>query len=422
IAVDSSTLFPLASLTKIYSAVLLMQAQENQQLNLNDPIKKYLPNLRVSDSIRLRHVLSHTSQGEVGEAFYYSYRFGWLTKALEAASGMSFDSLMQRQIFDQLDLQDTYLLEDSAQAASLNLAQPYFYEGEAQPGFVDYGYSASAGLTATLRDLARFDRALDGNELIKESSKKLMFSPFKKGLPYGYGIFSQEYAGKKLVWAYGQYDCYASLILKVPSEEITLMAVANNNLMSDPPRLINGYAPSSLFVLSFLKNYVFEIPDRPLWENPDSLGAAPSEFSEVYRDKIIAQALAASFMARFEDAELEKSKKLLSHLFAEFPDYKAYGTGALMHAMSFQKTVAFHKELGAFSHFDTQMEELGKHLLAQDPQNPYLHLYLGGLYDDQGKMVEARAQYQSIVEAQNFSPFWYIREAQNWLKEHPPEN
>ena len=59
--VDSATIFPIASVTKIFSTVLLMQLVEAGDLDLNEPISNYLENSNLSDSIKIKHVLSHTS-------------------------------------------------------------------------------------------------------------------------------------------------------------------------------------------------------------------------------------------------------------------------------------------------------------------------------------------------------------------------
>ena len=80
---DQQTLFPIASITKVFSATLIMQLVESGDLLLTEPVKKYLPELDLSDDIQVQHILSHTSQGEVGKQFYYSYRFGLLTKVIE---------------------------------------------------------------------------------------------------------------------------------------------------------------------------------------------------------------------------------------------------------------------------------------------------------------------------------------------------
>ena len=59
--VDSTTIFPIASVTKTFATVLLMQLVEAGDLDLNEPINRYLENSHLSDSITIKHVLSHTS-------------------------------------------------------------------------------------------------------------------------------------------------------------------------------------------------------------------------------------------------------------------------------------------------------------------------------------------------------------------------
>lgn len=418
--VDSLTAFPMASITKVFSATLIMKLVEQDKLALHTPVSQFLTSFPQNDTIQVKHLLSHTSQGDVGKRFYYSSRFGLLTQIMEKASGTSFRELMEKEIFEPLGLQHTFLLEDSLQLAQKNVkvALPYVLDGETQKGFMDYGYSASAGIVSTARDLIRFNQALDLNTLITKDSKEKMFSPFQDGLPYGYGIFTQKIKGLDVVWAYGQYDCYSSLFMKVPAKNITLVLVANNNLMSDPARLIMGDATSSLFALSFLKNYAFDLPEMPLLEEPDSV--YKSEFSNdvIYRQKVLAQALAESFMARFSTAKIQKSARLIEQTFNKYPDYLSYADINLLHNLSFLKAVAFYMDLGEFNQFDEQMEKIGKKLLDETPDNPYLHSYFGTYFDRKGAKERAKFHYESIVNAKNFSRNWYSSEAEKWLKEN----
>ena len=191
--IDSSTTIPMASLTKMFTGVLLMQLVENKKISLDEPINKYISNEKIPDSIKIKHVLSHTSQGDVGQNFYYSSRFGWLTAVVEKAYQMTFEKVMEEKIIKPLGLKNTYLLKDSSQIYNegRKIALPYFYEGEIKDGFIDYGYSAAAGITSTIRDLAIFSKAMDNNSLMTEESKLRMFTPAKSSLQYGYGIFSQ---------------------------------------------------------------------------------------------------------------------------------------------------------------------------------------------------------------------------------------
>ncbi|NER15341.1 serine hydrolase [Leptobacterium flavescens] len=414
---DASTTFPIASLTKIFSGLMIMKLAEEGKLKPEDPIKKYIPEAEIDDSIQIKHVLSHTSQGDIGKHFYYSSRFGWLTKVIEKASGMSFAEYAETLILSPLEMQNSFLLKDSLQLAQkdIKMARPYMLDDGIQDGFIDYGYSSSAGMVSTVKDLAVLDRAMDANTIISEASRDKMFSAFKE-LPYGYGIFHQEFNDLNLIWGYGQYDCYSSLFLKVPSKKITLILLANNNLMSDPARLIYGDALSSLFVMSFLKNFVFEIEDMPLLETEASLAENKSITSDFYREKLLAQALAESFMARFDTGKVQSSARLLEKTFSLFPDYKTYADISLMHNLSFLKDVAFFMELGDFNVFDEQLETIGNALLSEDPDNPYLHTYLGTFYDRKGDLEKAKPHFEHIVNNANFSRNWYTAEAEGWLR------
>lgn len=413
--VDSTTLFPIASLTKVFSGITMMSLVEQGKLSLDTAANTYFEGNPFDDAVQVRHILSHTSQGiPPGQNFYYSSRFGALTQIIEKTSGNTLEVEMQRRILDPVRLEHTFFLKDSTalKTRKEQFARPYLLDDGIQDGFVDYGFSTSAGTVSTARDLIQLDNALEQNKLLTKESKNQLFSPFKDGLPYGYGIFSESFDGKTMLWAYGQYDCYSSLWLKVPSENMTLIVLANNNLMSDPARLIYGNATSSLFVVSFLKNLVFDRAGMPLL---DQAVTAKINRSSLHRETVRARALAASFMARYDVNEFEAGKKLLNHLFSTYPDYLEYGDLALLHNLSFLKEVAFHRDLGAFNDFDTQLVSLGEKLLEQDADNPYANYYLGGFYDKAGEPQKAAHYFQRIVDAENFSKNWYTLEAQQVL-------
>ena len=55
------TRFRLASVTKSFTALVVMQLVEQGRLGLDDPLEKYLPGFVGGDRIRIRHLLSHTA-------------------------------------------------------------------------------------------------------------------------------------------------------------------------------------------------------------------------------------------------------------------------------------------------------------------------------------------------------------------------
>ena len=188
--------------------------------------------------------------------------------------------------------------------------------------------------------------------------------------------------------------------------------------MSDPARLIMGNITTSLFAISFLKNYVLEKTDIPILENSDTLASIKTKNVFLDRDKLLAQALAESFMARFSPDRFKTSEQLLNEVFNRYPDFLNYADINLLHTLCFLKDVAFYMELGPFNTFDKEIEQIGGHLLKSSPNNPYLHSYLGLFYNRKGEMDKARYHFEHIVNAQNFSNNWYTVEAKNWLGQH----
>lgn len=420
IKVDSLTAFPIASLTKVYAATLVFQLVEKDLLDLNTPVIQILPDLSLDPNIKVKHLLSHTSQGPIGEQFFYSTRYSLLTQIIEKINGTSFAEAMQQGILKPGNLQQSFLLDNETQLSNRNhaLAQPYFYNNKIEEGFIDYGYSSSAGMVTTARDLLKMDHLLNSNALISETSKQFMYQPAYNNAPYGHGIFTYNSLGTPIVWAYGQYDCYSSLWIKVPSKGLSLILLANNNLMSDPARLIMGDLESSLFALSFLKNYVHDLQDMPLFESPDKLYSTSYKYPEFYRKKVLAQALAASFMARYNTEQFHEAETLIQNTFNQYPNYKTYGSINLLHSLSFLKAVSFYKDLGPYHKFDTTIESLGNHLLKQCPYNPYLHTYMGDYFDRNDQLDKARLHFKTVSKLPNFSRHWYTKEAENWLSSH----
>jgi CubicO group peptidase (beta-lactamase class C family) len=102
------TSYHLASLTKTFASTILMQLVQDGKVKLDDPVSKYGILLESEGVIRVKHLFSHTSEGNPGE--HYSYngnRFGELDKVVQKASGKSFAELLIANILDPLDLKET---------------------------------------------------------------------------------------------------------------------------------------------------------------------------------------------------------------------------------------------------------------------------------------------------------------------------
>jgi len=73
------TLYYIASLTKPFAATALMQLVEQGKLDLDDPMSKYSSEFK-DDSVKVKHVLSHTANPPPGDRFRYDgAKFSTLT-------------------------------------------------------------------------------------------------------------------------------------------------------------------------------------------------------------------------------------------------------------------------------------------------------------------------------------------------------
>ncbi len=102
------TAYHLASLTKTFASTILMRLVQDGKIKLDDPVSKYGITLESEGVIRVRHLLSHTSEGNPGEQYRYNgNRFAELDKVVERASGKSFAELLITNILDPLGMSET---------------------------------------------------------------------------------------------------------------------------------------------------------------------------------------------------------------------------------------------------------------------------------------------------------------------------
>ena len=102
------TAYHLASLTKTFASTILMQLVQDGKVKLDDPVSKYGIVLESDGVIRVRHLFSHTSEGNPGEQYRYNgNRFGELDKVVQRASGKSFGELLIANILDPLGMNET---------------------------------------------------------------------------------------------------------------------------------------------------------------------------------------------------------------------------------------------------------------------------------------------------------------------------
>ena len=276
------TLYHIASLTKTFAATLIMQLVEQGKLDLNEPMSHYSSDFK-DDSVRIKHLLSHTSQGTPGERYQYNgNRYDYLTAVIEKKYGKSFRELIVKTFLDPLAMSASVpshdLLDDPNKWADklgkdnlsryrtnlTKLAQPYTLYGDSEimrAGYPPKGVGAAAGMLSTVSDLAKFDAAIDRHNFLKPETQAIAWTPFVSNagqpLPHGLGWFAQNYQGLKLVWHYGHWGTgFSATYLKVPEKNLSLILLANSEALSDPFYRTGGIETNAI-ACTFLRLFVF---------------------------------------------------------------------------------------------------------------------------------------------------------------------
>jgi len=281
IAATPDTLYHIASLTKTFAATLIMQLVEQGKLDLNEPMSHYSSDFK-DDSVKIKHLLSHTSEGTPGDRYQYSgNRYDYLTAVIEKQYGKSFRELIARTFLDPLGMAESvpshdvvndpkwseafgkdYL--DRYQTNLTKLAVPYTVYGEEiiRAPYPPKGVGAAAGLLSTVVDMAKYDAAIDQHVFIKPETQALAWTPFVSNagqpLPHGLGWFAENYRGLKLIWHYGHWGTgFSATYLKVPEKNLSLILLANSEALSDPFYRTGGIE-TNVFACTFLRLFVFE--------------------------------------------------------------------------------------------------------------------------------------------------------------------
>jgi CubicO group peptidase (beta-lactamase class C family) len=266
-----TTSYHLASLTKTFASTIVMQLVEAGQLSLDAPVADFGIALQSPGVVRVRHLLTHTSEGDPGAAFRYNGdRFGLLDQVILRTSGESFGQRLQRLILQPLQLQHTAPNVLNAAAFGLagvdravferNLAQGYAPDGHTPVAYPGH-FGTAAGLIASALDVARYSQAIDRNAFLRPETQASVFTAALSSrgdtLPYGLGWFVQRVKGVRLQWHYGYWTGNSSLIIRVPDRGIAFVLLANSDGLSRNTTLGEGNLLSSPAARAFLDAFVF---------------------------------------------------------------------------------------------------------------------------------------------------------------------
>ncbi len=279
------TPYEIASVSKPIGATLLMQLVEQGRVKLDDPMSKYSEDYQ-GDKVRVRHVLTHTAEGNPGDKYEYNGNvFDTLTDVAIAASGKRYRVLFADNIIDPLGMTNTSPGNDIADGLPkmeqllgeararhyadvlTRLAKPYRVSGGkiVQSEETNRGIGTANGVVTTVLDLAKFDAAVDGHKLVSAATQEQMWTNSRTNdggaIPYGLGWFVQNIGGTRVIWHNGYLpDRYSALYVKVPGKRLTLIVLANSDALSASFQLAKGDVTRSPIARAFLSDFGLLVP------------------------------------------------------------------------------------------------------------------------------------------------------------------
>ena len=232
---DALASFPLGELTETFTAIAALRLESQGTLRLDVPVADLDPSFPGPRTVLVRHLLSHTSEETPGTTFHFeSGEFARLTGILASASGKSFAALLEDEVLRPAGLAESHATRPA-------------------PGF-----TAAAGLSSNVRDLARLEAALLGNTLLAPDAIRRMTSPTYTPsgfLPYGLGWFVTWSLDERMIWAFGESAEASSLFFRLPDRGLALILLAEGPSLARPFHLARANPLRSPFVLAFLQRF-----------------------------------------------------------------------------------------------------------------------------------------------------------------------
>ncbi len=301
IPVQPDTKFRIGSVTKQFTAALIMQLVEEGKIKLDGKITDYLTDYRKDsgDRVTIHQLLNHTSgipsytglpgffqnesrdpyavkdfvkkfasgdlEFEPGSKFNYNNSGYFLLGAIiEQVTGKSYAKVLQERIFDPVGMKDSGYDDDAPLIKKRAAGYQRTADGFENAAYLDMLLPYAAGsIYSTVEDLYKWDQALYDNKILSDASKKLMFTPGLSNYGYGFGI-SDRPIGKttqktKIIQHSGGINGFNSLFTRVVEQKSLVVILDNVGMGRYQGKITDS-------IISILNNQPYDEPKRSIAE------------------------------------------------------------------------------------------------------------------------------------------------------------
>jgi CubicO group peptidase (beta-lactamase class C family) len=266
-AVTPNTNFRLASVTKQFTAMCILQLIEQEKLNLKTNLIQIFRNFpEYGKTITIKHLLQHTSglidyedlipdtvtiqvldkdvlemmkqqdstYFEPGTEYRYSNSaYAVLSVIIEKISGKTFAKYLKQYIFTPVGMTNTIALEEGISTVN-NRAMGYKFEN-GKFVFKDQSITSAVlgdgGIYSSISDLYKWDQILYSDVLISTETLDLIFSHgiLKNGelIDYSFGWYLKNFKGNKCVYHTGSTSGFRNVFFRIPKQKLSVIILTN---------------------------------------------------------------------------------------------------------------------------------------------------------------------------------------------------
>ena len=257
------TKFRIASFTKPFTAMLILQLVEDGVIELEGKLTKYLPEFTVKggEKITIDQLLTHTA-GITGESRipnlidieklhysreelldcimnyalvytpgkdyeYSNFGFAILGLVIEKVTGKTYDEVLYEKICKPAGMKNTFsdVTDQTIENRAIGYTYDYF-SGLEKSSYLDMSFCLGSGqLLSTVEDLYLFDKALYTNKFLSEESKDLFFNKYGwRTVKYPYGKDSKRILSNNLE---GSINGFQSHTQRIGKDSVLIVALRN---------------------------------------------------------------------------------------------------------------------------------------------------------------------------------------------------
>lgn len=402
------TKFRVGSVTKQFTAMLIMQLVEEGKLKLNVPITTYIPDYPKDkgDKITIHHLLTHTSgipnytslptlndfmrdpitpldlvkifwdlplDFEPGEKFSYS-NSGYIVLGyiIEKVTGESYEDVLKEKIFEPLGMKNsgydhTEVIIPKRASGYDKVGTDYF-----NTSYLDMSVPYSAGaIYSTVEDLYLWDQALYTEKLLTKNYLDKMFIPYAKppfaeGYGYGWALDKKHIDNiddsLNIIEHGGTINGFNSEILRITNSK-DLIVLLNNTGVTKLNEISNK-------IIDILYDQPYELPEKPLLlsfteilkekgiEDAEDFYSKKIEDGEKIPERLM-NMLGYSYLNRKQYKEALGIFKLNIKAYPEsFNVYDSYGEALMMNGDKEDAIINYKKSIEINPHNDNGIEKL----------------------------------------------------------------